>query len=182
MADRILLDTRYLRCIDRDGWCFVERPNVKDVVAIIAVTDDDRLVLVEQLRIPLGREIVELPAGLVGDEQAGEDPAVAAVRELREETGYEAATFEALATCPTSAGMTNETVTFFLATGLRKAAAGGGVGDERIRVYEVPLAGMQTWLRERERAGLMVASKVYAGLYFLSEKRTRPTSPVARCT
>jgi ADP-ribose pyrophosphatase len=171
MADRILVETRYLRMIDRDGWFFVERPSSQTVVAIIAVTDDERLVLVEQMRIPFRREVLELPAGLCGDELEGEALAVAAARELCEETGYEAARLEELATCPSSAGMTNETVTYFLATGLKKVSPGGGVGDENIRVHEVPIAEVAPWLRERERAGGLVAAKLLAGLFLLFERR-----------
>ncbi len=182
MTDRLLAQTPYLRFIDRDGWAFVERPNGGSVVAIVALTDDHKIVLVEQFRIPLGREVVELPAGLVGDEAVGEAAIAAAVRELREETGYEAARMELLVTCPTSVGTTSEMVTLFLATGLKKVAAGGGVGDENIRVCEIPLRQLHEWLRGREAAGLLVAAKLYAGLFFIADRVPWAGRPPAAAT
>ncbi len=170
MPDRILAETRYLRLIDRDGWAFVERPQGSTVVAIVAVTDDRRLVMVEQVRAPLRREVIELPAGLVGDEVVGEAAITAAARELEEETGYRAARLEALATCPSSAGMTSELVTFFLATGLQKVGPGGGTPEENIRVHEVPLSELRAWLAARDRAGVPIAAKLYAGLFFIADQ------------
>src|SRR3712207_4274816 len=63
---------KYLRLVRRGKWEFVERLKSKGVVGIIATTDDGRLVLVEQWREAAGAWCVELPAGLVGDEDAGE--------------------------------------------------------------------------------------------------------------
>jgi ADP-ribose pyrophosphatase len=169
MPDRILAETKYLRVIDRDGWTFVERPNASGVVAIVAVTDDGRLVLVEQFRRPLGRRVIELPAGLVGDEPgASTDLIAAAHRELIEETGYDAAKLVFLTAGPSSAGLSNEVISFFLATGLRRVGAGGGVADESIVVHTPALAGIRDWLAEREREGMMIDPKVFTGLYFLT--------------
>ncbi len=167
MADRVLLETRFLRCIDRDGWFFVERPNATGVVAIFAVTDQRRLLLVEQYRAPIARTVIELPAGLVGDDPAHgkEDLAAGANRELCEETGYQARRMEQLAVLPTSPGVTNEIVTLFRATGLQKVGAGGGVDGEDLRVHEVPLDDLGPWLAERERGGDMISAQLYAGLY-----------------
>src|SRR2546430_304695 len=90
MPDRILVETPFLRCIDRDGWYFVERPHGIDVVVMVAVTHERRLLLVEQTRAPVRAPVIELPAGLVGDEaeHKGEPLETAAARELTEETGY----------------------------------------------------------------------------------------------
>jgi ADP-ribose pyrophosphatase len=168
MSDKILAETPYLRFIDRDGWSFVERPQATGVVAIVAVTDDGKLIFVEQPRLPMGRTVIELPAGLAGDEpgMAGEALAAAAQRELLEETGYASAGMELLGTCCTSPGMTNEVVAFFRARGLRKVAAGGGVAGEEIHVHEVPLGDAHAWLQGRAAGGTPIAVKVYAGLYW----------------
>jgi ADP-ribose pyrophosphatase len=170
MPDRVLAETRFLRLIDRDGWTFVERPQITGVVTMVAVTDEGRLLLVEQPRRPMGGATIELPAGLVGDEpgMADEGLAEAARRELLEETGYEATSMELVATCATSPGMTSELVSIFRARGLRKVAAGGGVAGEDIRVHEVPLTEVDAWLAARAAAGFTVAVKVYAGLHFCS--------------
>ncbi len=172
MADRILATTPFLRLIDRDGWTFVERPNSQGVVTIIPLTAERRLLLVEQFRAPLGRKVIEFPAGLMGDEPGheNEDPVASARRELIEETGYEAHDLELVATTATSPGMANELVHFILAWNLVRVGAGGGIDSENIVVHEVPIADARAWLREQEGKGLVIAAKVFAGLYFASER------------
>jgi ADP-ribose pyrophosphatase len=168
MADRILAETPYLRLVDRDGWAFVERPNAREVVVIIALTAERRLLFVEQHRAPVGRKVIEFPAGLVGDEPGQEQEATleAAGRELLEETGYQAATLKLVSTTATSPGMTSELVRFVLASDLTKVGPGGGTPSEDICVHEVPLHEVSTWLAEHEAKGTLLAAKVFAGLYF----------------
>ena len=168
MADRILCETTHLRFIDRDGWYFVERPHASGVAVIVAVTDDRRLLLVEQHRPALGRKALELPAGLCGDDDGmkSEELEAAARRELREETGWDAERMEDLGTLATAAGLTSEVVTFFRATGLRQVGAGGGVDREQIDVHCIPLAEVPAFARSREALGHSVSVLVYAGLWF----------------
>jgi ADP-ribose pyrophosphatase len=172
MADRTLAETRFLRMVDRDGWFFVERPNSTGVVTVIPLTPDGRLLFVEQFRPPLGRKAIEFPAGLMGDERGHEheDPVASARRELVEETGYQAHDLELVASTATSPGMANELVHFVLAWNLVRVNAGGGIAGEDIVVHEVPIATAPAWLRERERDGLVIAAKVYAGLFFAHQR------------
>jgi ADP-ribose pyrophosphatase len=172
MADRIVGESRFLRLIERDGWDFVERPNSKGVVTILPLTRERRLIFVEQFRTPLGRNVIEFPAGLMGDEAGheNEDPVAAASRELVEETGYQAQDMELVATTATSPGMANEFVHFILAWNLDRVGPGGGVDNEDIVVHEVPMGEARAWLRARERDGLIIAAKVFAGLYFANER------------
>jgi ADP-ribose pyrophosphatase len=172
MADRILGESRFLRLIERDGWSFVERPNSKGVVTILPLTRERRLIFVEQFRTPLASNVIEFPAGLMGDESGHEheDPVVAASRELIEETGYQAQDLELVATTATSPGMANEMVHFVLAWNLDRVGPGGGIDNENIVVHEVPIGEVRAWLRARERDGLIIAGKVFAGLYFANER------------
>ena len=110
---------RYLSLLERDRWEFASRSNASGVVVIVAVTEAGEIVLVEQYRKPVGACVVELPAGLVGDlADPDETVIVAAHRELLEETGYAAARMEVLMACPSSAGMSDEIITFVLALSL----------------------------------------------------------------
>ncbi len=159
---------RHLRLVVRNGWEFVERPGIHGIVLVVAVTPEARLLLVEQRREAVDANVLELPAGLAGDSGSPlrEPLEEAARRELVEETGWDAAAMERLTSGPPSAGVTSEVVTLFRARGLSKVGAGGGVEGEAITVHEVPLATAETFLLEREAAGLLVDPKVWAGLWF----------------
>lgn len=153
----------------RDGrWEFVRRTNTTGVVAIIPVTDDGKIVLVEQFRAAVRMNVIELPAGLAGDIPGEEHEAlaIAAERELVEETGYEARTMRLVANGPPSAGMSDEVVAIYLATGLKKVHAGGGDATENIVVHEILLSEVVAWLDAAVARGQLIDPKVYAGLYF----------------
>lgn len=159
---------RFLRLVRRRDWEMVERAGVREIVVLVAVTPAGELLLVEQYREPVAGAVIELPAGLVGDEPGQEAEALeeAARRELLEETGWECAAVERLSAGPPSSGLSSEVVTLLRATGLVRRTAGGGAGDERITVHAVPLAAVPAWLREREAGGTLVDPKVWAGLWF----------------
>ena len=148
------------------GWEYVTRSNAKGCVAILAVTDDHRVILTEQYRPPVGRSVIELPAGLAGDIPLQEDEPllVAAKRELKEETGYEAKHWTTLLEGTSSAGMTDELVTIFYATGLVKMTEGGGTHGEDIRIHYVHQSDVVKWCRDRQDAALHVDFKIFAAL------------------
>ncbi|HEX5115740.1 MAG TPA: NUDIX hydrolase [Pseudonocardiaceae bacterium] len=97
-------------------------------VAIAAVDEQGRVVLIHQYRHPLGRRLWELPAGLL--DQPGEAPAVAAGRELAEEVGLAAREWSVLVDVAASPGFTDEVVRVFLARDLTPAHREDPVGDE----------------------------------------------------
>ncbi|MBI2823538.1 MAG: NUDIX hydrolase [Planctomycetia bacterium] len=164
---------RFVELVREGHWEYAHRINTTGAAVIVAVTADDCLLLVEQYRIPVGQRVIELPAGLVGDSAGdeGESIEAAARRELVEETGYDAIAFHRLTSGPPSAGMSSEVATFVLATGLSRVGDGGGVHREEITVHAVPLVEAAAWLQERERHGVLVDPKVYAGLYFAEHAR-----------
>ena len=164
---RVLWEGKYLKLVMRGHWEYVERRNVTGIVCIVALTDDGKLLLVEQYRPPVAARVVELPAGLVGDVpgEEGEALEAAARRELLEETGYRAARMERLFDGAPSAGLCDEHITFFLATGLEKVGDGGGDDSEDIAVREVPLGGLLEYLRGRQAAGAIVDAKIFSPLY-----------------
>ncbi|MFW5752476.1 MAG: NUDIX hydrolase [Planctomycetota bacterium] len=153
----------------RGRWEFVRRGAVDEVVGVIAVTPAGELLLVEQHRPPLGENgmrVIELPAGLVGDDGSPEEMLTAARRELREETGYHAGRFELLTSGPSSPGLSSEVIGLALAHDLERRDTGGGVDGEDITVHHVPLDRAATWLAERQADGVTIDVKVWAGLYF----------------
>ncbi len=164
----ILCQGDFLALVREGHWEYAERVNTTGAAIILAVTSDQKLLLVEQYRVPCHARTIELPAGIIGDEpdSGTESHAQAAERELLEETGYAAGHIEALTTGPASSGVTSEIVTLFKATDLRQVHAGGGVGHEEITVHEVPLSEVRSFLVEKARSGVLVDPKVYAGLYF----------------
>lgn len=165
---RTLWEGKWLRMKQRGRWEYVERTNDRGMaVIIVAVTPDGALLFVEQFRVPLGRRTIEMPAGLVGDVAAGEDPCDAARRELLEETGWHAAHIQPLLTGPTTSGMSNEQAAFVRATGLTRVDAGGGDATEQIVVHEVPVADAPRWLCARMAEGYAMDAKLWAGLWLV---------------
>lgn len=117
-------------------------------VAVIAVTDEGKLVLVEQYRKALERSIIEIPAGKL---EPGEEPIVTARRELEEETGYGAHSFTYLQAFATSPGFADEIIHLFVAKDLYKIENKAELDeDEFVELLEVSL----------EEAGQMVADEL----------------------
>lgn len=166
---------RFLTLVAQHGWEFVRRRSGPAVVGIVAVTPADEVLLVEQHRLPVAARVIELPAGLVGDETAGEEVLAAAARELEEETGWRAGQLRVLARGPSSAGLTDEIVTLVRATALTRTGAGGGVAGEAITVHRVPRRGIAAWLHERAAQGVLIDHKVQAGLWWLAQEPPEPT-------
>ncbi|HYK42716.1 MAG TPA: NUDIX hydrolase [Thermoanaerobaculia bacterium] len=122
-ALEVLHDGKHLRFVRRNGWEFVERKNVTGIAILVAITEEARVLFVEQHREPVGADVLELPAGLAGDE-GEEDALEAANRELEEETGYRAKEIEILTEGPPSPGLSDEIVTFYLARRLTRVGKG----------------------------------------------------------
>ena len=130
---------------------------------MMAVDDENRVLLVRQFRLPAQTDLWELPAGRI---DPGEVPLQTAKRELREETGYTAAEWKELVSYFPSPGYVDERMTLFLATGLTAGEA-QPMDDERIE---------QRWFGQDElhgqiRAGEIIDGKTLIGfLLFLDQK------------
>lgn len=115
-------------------------------VAIIAVTDEGKIVMVEQYRKALERSIIEIPAGKL---EPGEEPLRTAERELEEETGYECREMEHLISFYTSPGFADELVHVFVAHQLAKKEDAAGLDeDEFVELLELTLAEVEQYLQE----------------------------------
>jgi ADP-ribose pyrophosphatase len=159
---------KFIRLVKQGRWEFAQRTKTSGIVMIVPVTRDGKLLLIEQFRPPVGKTVIELPAGLAGDAEGMEDEdlAEAAKRELLEETGYAAATMKRVAEGPPSAGMVSEIITIFLAGGLKKVGAGEGDGHEDITTHLVPLSRVESWLKRKADKNTIIDLKLWAGLYF----------------
>jgi len=160
---------RFLSLREIDDWEFATRPNATGVVGIFALTADHEVILVEQFRRPVQARVLEICAGLIGDEEEHSDESIAecAARELLEETGHTAKTMTHLISSPTSAGMSDETTHLFFADHCQKTAPGGGVGGENITTHLVPLADLPDFLKSAPDRGLLVDFKIHACLGLL---------------
>jgi len=154
-----MYEGKHVLVLERDGWEYVERKKGKEAVAVIAMTNDGKLILVEQYRRPVDARVIDWPAGLVGDDGEN-DPEATARKELEEETGYTCEEVEFLAKSPTSPGITSELVSFYRARSVEKK----GEGEEEITVHTIAASEIREWLAKRE--GVMIDVKVWAGLYF----------------
>lgn len=139
----------------RGKWEYVSRTRGIKAAVILAV-DDGHVLLVEQFRVPLGKNCIELPAGLIGDESEGEDPLEAAGRELEEETGYSAARLENIGEFYSSPGMVSESFTLVRAHDLTKVSNGGGVEGEGITPHRVHLDDLGAFLKSKRDGGCAV--------------------------
>lgn len=131
--------------------------------SIVAITDCGKVVLVRQYRHAVGDYALEIPAGIIDN---NEDPQVTATRELKEETGYTAATVTHLLTVYKSMGYTTEKHHIYLAQGLTAGTQSLDEGED-VEVVEVPLAEVM----EKIWNGGIVDAKTVMGVLAYREKK-----------
>ena len=158
-AVEVMWAGNYVRAMRRGRWEYASRTN--DVRAVVIFAEvDGKVVLIEQERVPIGRKCLELPAGLVGDEDAHATVEGTAVKELEEETGYTAATIEILGDYYSSPGMIAEGFTLVRASGLTKVGDGGGTEHEDIVVHLVPRDAIRDFVAAKRGEGVAIDVKL----------------------
>ena len=150
--EEIVWQGRFITTKRRGTWEYVSRSRGIGAAVILAV-HQGAVVLVEQFRVPLGCNCLELPAGLIGDETSGEPPELAAARELEEETGFRAGRIESLGEYYSSPGMVSECFHLMRAHDLERVHAGGGVEGENIIVHVVPLTDLDAFIASKRAEG-----------------------------
>lgn len=153
---------KWLSLYRRGRWEYAARNNPGGAVIILAVTPEDKVLFVEQYRVSILKNTIEMPAGLVGDlaGQADESALLAARRELEEETGYRAGRMIDAGRFASSPGMVSETFTLMVAKDLVKTGEGGGVAGEDIIVHRVPLPDVAGFIAGRRTAGVAMDAKL----------------------
>jgi ADP-ribose pyrophosphatase len=142
-------------------------------VAIVALDPDDRVLLVRQYRSPAERVLLEIPAGTLDVDPATgatEEPDLAARRELEEETGYRAASWQRLASFWTAPGFATELMHLYLATDLTPAHPDDRLGpdeDEHLRLEPLPFSDAIAAIERGEIAD----AKSIVGLLWLDRRR-----------
>ena len=173
MTDKesILYEGKYKTLLLKNGWEYTRRNHCRGIVAILAQTKEDKLIFVEQYRVPVGGKVIEFPAGLVDDfpDQPEESFEKAAIRELEEETGYRAEKMIYLADGPAACGTSTDIIYLYQAINIEKVSAGGGDETESIVVHEIPLGEVDNWLKNMQDKGYMIDPKIFAGMYFLNQ-------------
>ena len=150
---------RFIAAKQRGKWEYVSRTRGITAAVILAV-DEGEIILVEQYRVPLGSHCLELPAGLIGDDEEGEEVEVAAIRELEEETGYRAERMVDLGRFHASPGMSSEGFTLLRAERLTRVGDGGGVAGENILVHKVPLGQVTEFVAAKRAEGCAIDAKM----------------------
>ncbi|MBS0504465.1 MAG: NUDIX hydrolase [Proteobacteria bacterium] len=168
----IMWSGKYIEAKRKGRWEFVGRANNIGAAVIVAI-DGDHILLVEQYRVPLGAPCLELPAGLVGDIDAGETVEASAARELEEETGYRPDRIEVIGRFASSPGMVSETFTLVKAHGLTKTGDGGGEAHEGITVHHIPLVEVPAFIAAKRAKGCFIDAKL---LLLLANEIVAPVS------
>ncbi len=157
--EEIMWQGKFVTAKRRGKWEYVSRARGIKAAVILAI-EDGHVLLVEQYRVPLERYCIELPAGLIGDHDDGEDALTSAARELEEETGYSAGTLEIVGEFFSSPGMVSESFTLVRARGLTKIGNGGGVDGENIIVHRVAVADLLAFVQAKREENCVVDVKL----------------------
>lgn len=160
MTRTVEWEGKYIRIVQDGRWEYVERCGGVHAVVILA-EHEGRVVLIEQARVPLGnRKCIELPAGLVGDEDPNATVEDTAIKELEEETGFTATGIEVIGEFFSSPGMVSEGFTLVRANGLSRIGDGGGNEHEEIEVHMVPRSEIPAFIERKRAEGSAIDTKV----------------------
>lgn len=158
-APEVMWAGKYVRVLKRGKWEFASRTNNINAVVILAEYDG-KVILIDQPRVPPDCRCIELPAGLVGDEDTNATVETTAVKELEEETGFTAERVERLGDFYASPGMLSESFTLVRAHGVRRIGEGGGDENEDINVHLVERSEIANFIEQKRAEGFGVDVKL----------------------
>jgi len=150
---------KYVRAVRRGKWEYASR--VANINAVVILAEfQGKVILIDQPRVPPDCRCIELPAGLVGDEDPNATVEGTAIKELEEETGFTAERVETLGEFYASPGMVSEGFTLVRAHGVRKIGEGGGDENEDINVHLVARQDIANFIEQRRAEGFGVDVKL----------------------
>lgn len=156
---------KYLRALRRGRWEFVSRMNAVRAVVILA-EHDGKMILLEQHRMAIGGRCIELPAGLVGDEDPSATIEDTAIKELEEEAGFTGSSVTRLGDFHSSPGMVSESFTLVRVDGVTRCGDGGGTEHEDIKVHLVARSDIPSFVEQKRAEGCAVDVKLLLFLGF----------------
>src|SRR5690349_13944158 len=156
---QLMWEGKFVRALKRDKWEYASRANNINAVVILAEYEG-KVILIDQPRVPLDCRCVELPAGLVGDDDPHATAESTAIKELEEETGFTAERVERLGEFYASPGMLSESFTLVRAHNVRRIGEGGGDENEDINVHLVPRAEVPNFIEQKRAEGFGVDVKL----------------------
>jgi ADP-ribose pyrophosphatase len=155
----LMWEGKFVRALRRGHWEYASR--ARNIGAVVIVAEyEGKVILVEQPRVAPDCRCIELPAGLVGDQDPNATVEGTAIKELQEETGFTAERVERLGEFYASPGMLSEAFTIVRAHGVRKIGEGGGDENEDIKVHLVARSDIPNFLEQKRAEGLGVDAKL----------------------
>ena len=150
---------KFVRAMRRGKWEYASRTN--DIRAVVILAEyEGKVILIDQPRVPLGIRCVELPAGLVGDDDPDATVESTAVKELVEEAGFTAERVERLGDFHASPGMLSESFTLVRAHGVRRIGEGGGDDNEDIAVHLIARPDIPNFIEQKRAEGFAIDVKL----------------------
>jgi len=158
-AAEVVWEGKFVRAMRRGKWEYASRAN--DISAVVILAEyEGKVILIDQPRAALGVRCVELPAGLVGDEDPNATVETTAVKELEEETGFTAERVERLGDFHASPGMLSESFTLVRAHGVRRIGEGGGDDSEDIRIHLLARPDIPNFVEQKRAEGFGIDVKL----------------------
>jgi ADP-ribose pyrophosphatase len=155
----------FVRALRRGKWEYASR--ARDIGAVVILAEyEGKVILVDQPRVAPDCRCLELPAGLVGDQDPNATVETTAITELEEETGFTAERVERLGEFYSSPGMLSEGFTIVRAHGVTQIGLGGGDENEDINVHLVPRADIPNFIEQKRAEGFGIDAKLLLLLSF----------------
>jgi ADP-ribose pyrophosphatase len=158
-APELMCEGKFVRLMKRGKWEYASR--TRNIGAVVVIAEyEGKIILIDQPRVGPDCRCIELPAGLVGDEDPDITVEQTAIKELEEETGFTADSVEVLGEFFASPGMLSESFTLVRVEGVRKIGEGGGDENEDINVHLVARADIPNFLEQKRAEGFGIDVKL----------------------